>query len=266
VSFHDHFSGVADQYAARRPVYPTELVERLSALAPPRDARRPRRAWDAGCGSGQLSTLLAGAFDEVYGTDASPQQIAAAKSHPRVEYRVAPAEASGLPDAAIDLCVAAQAAHWFDLDAYYAEVRRVSAPGALVALVVYSRPSVDGEVDPALQSLYRAVDPYWPPERTPVDELYANLPFPFDQLDVPRMSMTLEWPLDHLLGYAETWSSTIGFVRAHGREQLTEAVLPLREAWGDPERPRVVRWPLAVRAGRVRGGRPANGAGSSPRL
>jgi SAM-dependent methyltransferase len=260
VSFHDHFSDVAGQYAARRPVYPMELVERLSALVPPQGALRPRRAWDAGCGSGQLSTLLAHAFDEVHGTDASPQQVAAAKAHPRVAYRVAPAEACGLPDGSIDLCVAAQAAHWFDLDAYYEEVRRVSAPGAAVALVVYSRPSVDADVDPALQALYRAVDPYWPPERTPVDELYANVPFPFDELPVPRLWMMLEWSLEHFLGYATTWSSTIAFVRAQGEAALAAAELPLRRAWGDAERPRTVRWPVAVRAGRV-----ASGGGASRR-
>jgi SAM-dependent methyltransferase len=250
VSFRDHFSGVADRYAASRPVYPLELVERLSALAPEKTTRRPRRAWDAGCGSGQLSTLLARAFDEVIATDGSAQQIGAARAHPGVEYRVARAEASGLPAGSIDLCVAAQAAHWFDLDAYYAEVRRVAAPGGAVALVVYARPSVDG-ADAALGALYREVDPYWPPERKPVDELYAPLPFPFDELDVPRMWMILDWPLERFLGYAATWSSTISFVRARGERKLLEAERPLREAWGDPERVRTVRWPLAVRAGRV---------------
>jgi SAM-dependent methyltransferase len=255
VTFRDHFSEVADQYAASRPGYPIELIDLLSELAPRRaraSGNAPRRAWDAGCGSGQLSTLLAEAFDEVIATDASPQQIAAAKPHPRVQYRVAPAEASGLAAGSIDLSVAAQAAHWFDLDAYYDEVRRVAAPDGVVALVVYSRPSLEADLEPALQALHRAVDPYWPPERKPVDELYANVPFPFAELPTPRLWMELEWDLGRLLGYAETWSSTQGFVRAHGREGLKAAARPLAEAWRDAGQTRRVRWPVAVRAGRVR--------------
>jgi SAM-dependent methyltransferase len=251
MSFRDHFSGVADQYAASRPVYPLELVERLSALAPGR-GQGTRRAWDAGCGSGQLSTLLAEAFDEVIATDASPQQIAAARPHPRVRYRVAPAEASGLDHGSIALCVAAQAAHWFDLDAYYAEVRRAAAADGVVALVTYSRPILDAETDAALHVLFDAVAPFWPPERQPVDELYTNIPFPFEELACPRLWIALDWGLEQLLAYAGTWSSAQALVRARGRERLEEAMRPLRAAWGDPARLRPVRWPVAVRAGRVR--------------
>ena len=57
------------------------------------------------------------------------------KAHPRVEYRVAPAERSGLPDAAVDLVTLALAAHWFDLPRFYAEVRRVGRPRTAIALI-----------------------------------------------------------------------------------------------------------------------------------
>ena len=65
-------------------------------------------------------------------TDASAEQIALATPASNVEYRVAPAEASGLGDAAVDLVSVAQALHWFDLDAFYAEVRRVTVPGGVI--------------------------------------------------------------------------------------------------------------------------------------
>ena len=58
-------------------------------------------------------------------------------------YRVAPAEASGLDDASCDLVVAAQAAHWFDLPRYWAEVARVLKPGGLAALVGYGLLRID---------------------------------------------------------------------------------------------------------------------------
>src|SRR2546422_1064300 len=131
-SFEDHFSEIAAAYAAHRPSYPAALVDFLARLAP-----ETRLAWDAGSGSGQLSVLLAGPFDRVVATDASAEQIARAAPHPKVEYRCAPAGVSGLPARVVDLATAAQAAHWFDLPAYYAEVRRVTRPGGIVALISY---------------------------------------------------------------------------------------------------------------------------------
>ena len=64
-------------------------------------------------------------FDRVIATDASEKQIANAQSHKIVEYRVAPAENSGIESETIDLIMVAQALHWFDLDRFYAEARRV---------------------------------------------------------------------------------------------------------------------------------------------
>ncbi|WP_425501040.1 class I SAM-dependent methyltransferase [Skermanella pratensis] len=81
--------------------------------------------------------MLGAEFDRVEATDASAEQIAQAASHPRVTYRVARAEESGLPDRSCDLVAAAQAAHWFDLPAYWAggrpraQARRACRPGLL---------------------------------------------------------------------------------------------------------------------------------------
>jgi ubiquinone/menaquinone biosynthesis C-methylase UbiE len=108
--FKDHFLGHAALYADCRPTYPAALAEALAEISPAREL-----ALDCGCGSGQLSVLLAEQFERVEATDASAQQIGQASVHPKVTYRVAPAEASGLDDASCDLVVAAQAAHWFDL-------------------------------------------------------------------------------------------------------------------------------------------------------
>ena len=50
--FKDHFSDRASGYASHRPVYPPELVDYLAAHC---GDVHPLTAWDAGCGSGQLS-------------------------------------------------------------------------------------------------------------------------------------------------------------------------------------------------------------------
>src|SRR5262245_24665202 len=98
MEFKDHFSGCAGSYAATRPGYPDDLLDWVAALPAAR-----RLAWDCATGSGQAALGLAERFDRVVATDASASQLANAVPHPRIEYRTAPAEASGLPDAAADL-------------------------------------------------------------------------------------------------------------------------------------------------------------------
>src|SRR5436309_12421226 len=127
-SFADHFSGVAGAYAEHRPRYPDRLFAWLAEQVPER-----RLAWDCATGSGQAAVGLAEHFDRVIATDASEAQIAAAAPHPRVEYRVAPAESSGLAPESADLVTVGQALHWFDRPLFYAEARRVLRPGGVVA-------------------------------------------------------------------------------------------------------------------------------------
>ena len=246
-SFQDHFSDVAAAYAAHRPSYPPALVDFLARLAPAR-----RLAWDAGCGSGQLSLLLAGPFERVVATDASPEQIARATAHPKVEYRCARAEASGMPERVADLVTAAQAAHWFDLPAYFAEVRRVTRPGGIVALISYGVVTADAALDAVIRPFYREVlGAYWPPERRHVDEGYRSLPFPFEELDGPSLEIRLDWRLEELVGYVGTWSAVWALEQGEGQGPFATFRRELASAWGPATAVRTVRWPLALRVGRV---------------
>ena len=245
--FKDHFSDVAGAYAARRPSYPAALGDFLARLAP-----ATRLAWDAGCGSGQLSVVLAGVFEQVVATDASPEQIARGASHPRVEYRCARAEASGLPEYVADLATAAQAAHWFDLPAYFAEVRRVTRPGGVVALISYGVVTVDPDLDAVIRPFYRDVlASYWPPERRHVDEGYRSLPFPFRELDASAFEIRLDWRLEDLVGYVGTWSAVWALEQAEGQGPFASFRRGLEAAWRPATAVRTVRWPLALRVGRV---------------
>lgn len=245
--FKDHFSSAADTYAAHRPTYPAALAEFLA-----REAPRPGGAWDAGCGSGQLSVLLAEAFERVIATDGSAEQLARATPHPRVEYRRATAESSGLPDASVDLAVAAQAAHWFDLPAYYAEVRRVARKGALVAQTVYNLVEVDFHIDLAVRRFYAdKLQRFWPPERRHVEQDYATLPFPFERVAAPKLEMEATWTLRHFLGYMRSWSGVVAMEKATGPEPLAALERELEGLWGPAGAARAVRWPLTLRVGRI---------------
>jgi SAM-dependent methyltransferase len=246
-AFKDHFSGHAGSYARHRPTYPPALYAWLAELAPARDA-----AWDCGTGSGQAAVALAAHFATVTATDPSAEQVAHAAPHPRVRYAVAPAEASGLADASADLVTVAQALHWFDLPAFYAEARRVLGPGGVLAAWSYDLMHVAPEVDVVVRRLYLdVVGPYWPPERALVEDGYRGIPFPFAEVEPPPLEMSAAWALDDLVGYMGTWSATQRFRAATGADPVAEHLPELRAAWGDPAAVRGVRWPLGIRVGRA---------------
>lgn len=246
-AFKDHFSTGAANYAAHRPSYPITLVDFLADISPRRSL-----AWDCGCGSGQLSTLLAERFEHVIATDASRGQLDNATTHPSVEYRCACAEASGLTEGMVDLAVSAQAAHWFDLPAYYAEVRRVAAQGAVIAMVTYGNMVTDGEIFSILHKFYRDVTgPYWDPQRRHVEDGYRSFPFPFDEIQGPKLEIRREWTLFELFGYVETWSAVGALTAALGRAPMDALHDDLARAWGPATLARTVCWPLSMRVGYV---------------
>jgi SAM-dependent methyltransferase len=188
-------------------------------------------------------------FDRVIATDASETQIANAHSHERVKYRVAPAERSGIESETIDLIMVAQALHWFDLDRFCAEARRVLKPGGVLAASAYNLLTIEPAIDEVVNRYYYdVVGPFWPPERTMVEQ-FADLPFPFHEINPPKFAMTADWNLDHLLGYLRTWSSTQRFIAAKDSDPLEQIMDELRSAWGDSRQTRMVIWPLIVRIG-----------------
>lgn len=249
-SFADHFSDVAQRYASARPDYPLALVDWLAALVPDHEL-----AWDVGCGSGQLAALLAQHFRHVVASDASAEQIAHAVAHPRVIYHVAPAEAAPLPAGACDLITVAQAAHWFDLPAFYREVERVARPGAVLALISYGVAELPAEIAAVVDLFYHeTLAPFWPPERRLVEAGYRTLPFPFGDIPAPALAISRCWSLADLIGYIETWSAVARLRREPGGEAtLANFRQDLAGAWGEPGWRRPVRWPLAARVGRIEG-------------
>ena len=247
IVFRDHFSAVAADYANARPEYPAALFDWIATQAPGRAL-----AWDAGCGSGQASRGLAAHFAHVHATDPSAAQVAEASSPANVTFSVEPGERCSLADGAADVATVAQALHWFDRDAYFAECGRVLRPGGLLVAWGYQEievPPVLADADARLQD---AIRPYWPPERTLVDEAYAGFDWPFDGVAVPGFEMQANWSLLRLLGYFGSYSATRRCREATGVDPVAALARDFAAAWGDPTRTQRMSWPLFIHARRKR--------------
>jgi SAM-dependent methyltransferase len=192
---------------------------------------------------------LAAVFDRVIATDASENQIANAQSNERVEYRVAPAESSGLESDTIDLLMIAQALHWFELDCFYAEARRVLKPDGVLAATAYNLLQISPGIDQIVNRYYYdIVGPFWPAERALV-ESFRELPFPFPERNTPSFQMNADWNMEQLLGYLRSWSATQRFMAAKDEDPLEQIRDELRSRWEDPRQHRRVTWPLILRVG-----------------
>lgn len=251
MAFADHFSQQANAYAAFRPSYPDALGAYLASLTPTRGPS-PTLVWDCATGSGQAATMLARHFDRVVATDASAAQISQAERCERVEYKVAPANASGLPDSSCDLITVAQAAHWFDLPTFYAEARRVLKPGGIIAVWCYALLQTGRtDLDAALLHFQsERLGKYWPAGRELVEDHYQSLPFPFPPIDAPSFEIMTRWSSADLFGFLDSWSAVARCREFEKQDPLEPFASQLNRVWPDDEPAIEVRWPLYVRVGR----------------
>ena len=196
MSFKDHFSKQAADYARFRPGYPRELFDYLVSIAPSR-----RLAWDCGTGNGQAAAGLASVFDAVIATDASEKQITNAELHERVDYLVAPAEDSSIDFGTVDLIMVRRRCTGSIWTAF---TRRVLKSDGVLAASAYNLLHINPAIDEVVNRYYyEVVGPFWPQERKLVEQ-FDNLPFPFHEIDPPKFEMTAQWNLDHLVGYLRT--------------------------------------------------------------
>jgi len=246
-SFKDHFSHDSSHYARSRPTYPEALFEFLSA-----QCKRHDLAWDCGTGNGQAALQLKAHFREVVATDASKEQIEAAR-HDAVSglvFRVAPAEDSGLPASSVDLITVAQALHWFDFDRFYAEVRRLLRPDGLLAVWCYELMQTTPEIDALLKTFYHdVVGAYWPADRRFIEEHYTTIPFPFQELPAPDFFIETNWNLEEYVNYLATWSAVKRYREAGKGDPIPEIQRTLAAVWGPPDQVYPNRWPVYMRLG-----------------
>jgi SAM-dependent methyltransferase len=129
------FSDRVQNYVRYRPTYPGAVLDSLAALT---GFDASVIVADIGSGTGISTALFLKNGNRVYAVEPNEAMREAAERHLGA-YREfqsvnGTAEATTLPDAAVDLVVAGQAFHWFHQERAKAEFRRILRPEGWVAL------------------------------------------------------------------------------------------------------------------------------------
>jgi SAM-dependent methyltransferase len=161
------FGRTAADYARHRAGFPEQLFARLAALG---IGRAGQRVLDLGSGTGSLARGFARRGARVTALDLSVDLLAQARALAAdegvdIETVCAPAEDSGLPDAAFEAVAAGQCWHWFDRPRAAAEARRLLVPGGMLAICHFDwlplPGTVPGTVVAATEALIEAHNPAW---------------------------------------------------------------------------------------------------------
>lgn len=242
----DIFSKQASTYASFRPAAPYSLLEYVYSKV-----SNFENAWDCGTGNGQIAAKLSERFDKVYATDISQQQLDKAVKKDNILYKLERAEQTGFADNMFDLITAAQAVHWFDINAFNKEVQRVARNGAVVAVWTYYLPVVSEEIDRIVDYFYKdIIGSYWDKERLLIDEHYQTIPFPFDEMQDPGFHIDIKWTADQLLGYLGTWSAVQHYRNRHNTDPLQLIKDDIQKEW-ESNTVKDITFSLYMRLGRV---------------
>lgn len=243
----DNFSENASAYSKYRPDYPEELINDIVRLAEIRD-----NAWDCGTGNGQAAAALSNYFQKIYASDISKNQIENAEIKNNIEYSIQPAENTNYPDNFFNLIISAQAAHWFNLNLFYNEVKRTAKPDAIIAIIGYGLITTNDSTSEVIRDFYeRITGPYWDPERKYLDDEYRTIPFPFEEIILPSYRIRRKMTYDDLVNYFGTWSAVHHYRKKNNSDPLTQIETSLKNSWGNSS-VKDFYFPVFTRIGRIR--------------
>jgi SAM-dependent methyltransferase len=130
------FSSRVDNYVRYRPGYPPEILEALRAEC---GLTSSSAVADIGSGTGILSRMFLENGNTVYGVEPNETMRQAGEEFladfPRFTSIAGRAEATTIPDGAVDFVTAGQAAHWFNPTPSRDEFRRILKPRGWLVLV-----------------------------------------------------------------------------------------------------------------------------------
>jgi len=155
------FGRTADDYVKHRAGFPESFFQRLAREGV---LRAGLRALDVGTGTGTVARGLARWGCHVLALDPSASMLEGARSLASeaglsIDWRLATAEHTGLPEGSVDLAVAGQCWHWFDRPAAAREAARVLVSGGRLVIAHLDWLAMPGNVVEATEGLLDVFNP-----------------------------------------------------------------------------------------------------------
>jgi ubiquinone/menaquinone biosynthesis C-methylase UbiE len=113
----------AARYAHGRPDVHAKSIARIQSFLGL--GRKVDNALDIACGTGLSTRALLAIAENVYGTDSSPEMLRFAPRGETIRYALAPADRQPFPDHFFGIITVSSGVHWFDIDRFLAEARRL---------------------------------------------------------------------------------------------------------------------------------------------
>ena len=163
LSMKPDFGATADDYRRHRAGFPESMFERLAqhGIGVPGQS-----VVDLGTGTGTLARGFARRGCRAIGIDPSEPLLRQAReidaeAGVEIAYRLARAEATGLPAATADVVAAGQCWHWFDRPVAAREAVRVLRPNGRIVIAHFDWIPLAGNVVRATEELIEAHNPAW---------------------------------------------------------------------------------------------------------
>ena len=224
----DKFSKQSSFYKRFRPDYPETLYHYILSFVPVKNS-----CLDCGTGNGQVASVLAEYFEKVYASDVSESQLEKAIKKENITYTVQRAEQTDFLDNTFDLITVAQAIHWFDLNYFNQEVKRLLKPNGVLAVWGYGLFRTHSTIDEIVVNFYsETIGSYWNVERKHIDTNYESIEINLEELKVDHdFFIGTRWTLKHLEGYLNSWSAVQNYKNDSGKNPVPKLIRQLEPLW-----------------------------------
>jgi SAM-dependent methyltransferase len=150
-------------YSKYRDIYPEEFYQKLRFFG---IGLPGQKILDLGTGTGVIPRALSKYGAEFTGTDLSEEQISAAIRLSKdqdfdIEWKVCPAEETGMPDKSFDIVTACQCWWYFDKTKVIPEIKRVLKPDGKLALLFMNWLPFENKVAGITEELVLKYNPDW---------------------------------------------------------------------------------------------------------
>lgn len=242
-----NFTHDPETYLISRPPYPRELFQWISSLP-----RNRGLALDCGTGPGNVINELSHHFKRCIGLDLNFEHLKQADRKDNIIFANSSAESLPIQDQSVDLLTVACSIHWFNIDLFYQEVKRVLSPDGVICVWTYGWPAIANSKINEILNTFRddIVGNLWPEEVKLYLTGLSQLDFPFKKIESPDFTINCHnWRYPELLQFINSMSGPQAYIEKYGNSPTDLIKEELEIAWEHANICPFVNFPIYIKVG-----------------